>query len=901
MPGQHITVNLGLIFAELLNMKKYWLVILILLFTVCTVKANHTKGGWMSYEYLGPGTTNPSYLLYKISVHLYVECNTTVPEPEWTFTIFRGLPPYTQLQNIPAPQATSVSTQNCVLPECHPCIENVPTICYWIKTYETTVELAPSTDGYIITKERCCRVTGITNLASPSNSFGEAYTIRIPGSMTGVPNAQQNSSPQFIFNDTALVCANNYFSINFTATDKDGDSLVYYFCDAYTGGSNTGNGASPNPASAPPYSYVSYAGIFTGSKPLGPNVSINSKTGVISGIAPGLGEYVVCVCVSEYRNGVHFADSRKEIHLYVRNCNPVSAKLKPRAATCDGFTVDFSNATEGINPVGTDFFWDFGDPASGTSNTSTLPNPIHTYSDTGVYILKLKVSLNGQCADSGTVPVRVYPGFFPDFDVFGQCKNTPIQFTDKTTAKYGNVNFWDWNFGDYGSPTNTSPLKNPTHNYATSNNYTVTLIVASDKGCIDTLAKTVIITDKPAINAGRDTLICSVDTLQLHATGTGSFLWSPNYMISSLTIPDPFVSPDITTDYIVQLTDPFGCSGFDTIRINVVDRVTQSLVPDTTICRTDPIILRLNSDALYFQWTETPAGGNTLSSTTIKNPTATPLVNTTYHVVGSIGKCIAQNDIAVKVVPYPLANAGPDQVICPGGSAQLNATGGSIYFWSPAAFLNNRNIPNPISVNPTASIRYIVSVSDVLGCPKSVRDTMIVTVDRITADAGPSDTSVVLGQPLLLHATGSNHYLWSPATWLNNIAISTPVSLPQNDITYKVRVSNDVGCFDEDTIRVHVYFIEPGFYVPNAFTPNGDGKNDRFRPIAIGMKSVDIFRVYNRWGQLLYASSDMNGAGWDGTFRSKGQDPDTYVWYAEGTDYKNNKVRKRGYVILVRE
>jgi gliding motility-associated-like protein len=114
-----------------------------------------------------------------------------------------------------------------------------------------------------------------------------------------------------------------------------------------------------------------------------------------------------------------------------------------------------------------------------------------------------------------------------------------------------------------------------------------------------------------------------------------------------------------------------------------------------------------------------------------------------------------------------------------------------------------------------------------------------------------------------------------------------------------VKVSNAIGCFDTDSIRVKVYKIAADLLVPSGFSPNGDGDNDIFRPILIGMRSLDLFKVYNRWGQLLYANTDAN-SGWDGTYNGKPQDPATYVWYAEGTDYKGTKIRKKGYVVLIR-
>jgi len=844
----------------------------------------------MYYEYLGPGSA-ANTLKYRITLKLYTACVLNAGQFNETinFTIFNA-GNNQQLYNIPVTYSNQPNTENCTLQECHPCISPIPYICYKIITYETVQELPKIAAGYIVSYQRCCRISGINNIQSPSNSVGETWTVTIPG--TAIPGAETNSSARFAQNDTAIICQDNFFTFDFSATDINNDSLVYSFTSAYTGGDNGAN-AAPDPSSPPPFTTVPYATGFSGSQPLGSGVNINKNTGIVSGIAPSSGIYVVTVVVSEYKRGTNtkIAEVRKSLHIEVANCNLTHAGLRPSYVNCKDFTVNFTNETPSNNIQTYD--WEFGDGA-----TSNQAAPSHTYAAAGVYTLKLVVNRGLPCSDSNTSPVRVFPGFNPDFKVMGQCKNTPIQFTDLTTAVYGTVNKWDWNFGDIFSPTNTSILKNPTHTYTSSNNYDIQFIVSTSVGCIDTVRKTILITDRPELTVSHDTLICNIDTLQINAIGTGSFLWSPNYMISNINISNPLVSPDVTTTYRVTLTDPFGCSGSDSVKVSVVNQVTQFAPNDTTICKTDAVMLNLVSDALYYQWTEIPAG-NTLSATYVKNPIATPTTFTTYHVVGSIGKCIAQSNIKIKVVPYPNANAGPDQTICAGNSAQLIASGGSSYSWSPAAFLNNRLIYNPISQSPTANIKYTVTVTDTLGCPKPMRDTVVVFVARIKADAGPSDTSVVLNQPLLLQATGSTHYLWSPAQWLSNIGVSNPVALPQADIKYFVKVSNDQGCFDIDSIRVHLFKLDAGIYVPSGFSPNGDGKNDYFHPIIIGMQSLDLFRVYNRWGQLLYSGSDAQ-KGWDGTFGGKGQDAATYVWYAEGTDYQGKKIKKKGYVVLIR-
>ena len=558
---------------------------------------------------------------------------------------------------------------------------------------------------------------------------------------------------------------------------------------------------------------------------------------------------------------------------------------------CDGYFGSFSDKGDTSN-VHT-YNWDFGD-----GGTSTVPAPIHTYSDTGVYILKLVVNKNLPCSDSLTAIVKVYPGFYPAFDVAGQCRTSPIQFTDHTIAGYGVVDTWKWDFGDPASSSNSSFLQNPAHLYNASGNYTVKFTVSNSKGCKSTIDTIIAILDKPALTVTHDTTICFIDTLQLNAIGTGSFVWSPNYNINNVNISNPLVSPDLPTTYHVQLTDPFGCVGTDSVKVDVKLFVTLLAPPDSTICKGDPTLLRITSDGLKFLWTENPLG-NTLNDPTLKNPLATPQVRTTYHVAANIGKCISEADITLTPIPYPAANAKPDRTICFGNSVQLQASGGSSYSWSPAAFLNANNIPNPRCINPFASVRYIVTVRDTLGCPKPGRDTVLVTVVKIKAEAGPRDTSVVLGQPLQLQAHGSTNYVWTPSTWLDNPNIDNPIALPKDNIEYVVRVSNSIGCFAFDSIRVKLYKIAADILVPTGFSPNGDGINDIFRPIPIGMRSLDIFRVYNRWGQMLYSGSG-NNTGWDGKFAGATQEAGTYVWYAQGIDYKYATIKRKGYVVLIR-
>jgi gliding motility-associated-like protein len=872
-------------------------ILFVLIFSVICFSsfANHIVGGEVFYRYLGPGS-QPNTSSYEISLRLFTTCgqvcgpgtNVACPPTNPIIGIFFNTSPYQRVRNV---NLTKTGEPQISLTTYPPCISNQPVVCYQVNTYSTTVELDNNTVGYRLAYQNCCRATALnvpnTNTLSTSGQHGAAYEATLPG--TNILPSGNNS-----------ICYNTFFTLEFSADDSDGDSLSYQFISAYDGGSFTG-GLDTRQPDNPLYQNIPYTGGFSGSSPLGNTVTINPQTGLISGISPNnIGLYVVNVRVREWRNGINIAEHRKDFLVKVNDCQVPEAKLDPKATTCDGFLVNFENDNPSTVGIQT-YFWDFGDPGSGPNNTSTSPTPTHDYTLAGAgdYKVKLVVNLGLPCEDTDSVIVKVYPGFRPAFEVLGQCKNTAIQFNDLSVHDFGTINKWTWNFGDPASgANNTSTLKNPTHIFATSGTYRVTLLVESDKGCSQLIPKDVEVKDKPAFTIPRDTLICTIDTLQLTATGTGTIVWSPNYMISDVNSLTPLVSPDVTTTYTATFTDAFGCSGTDDITINVVDRVTQGNNYDTTVCTGDAAQLRLFSNALYYTWT--PNDGS-LNSTTIKNPTATPTVATSYNVIGKISdKCFAQNTINVTPVPYPNVVA-PDVSVCFGRSTQLQASGGTIYNWSPRTYLNSTTIANPTVTSPVSSVLYTLTVRDVLGCPKPVQKLVKLNVVKINANAGPRDTSVVLGQPLQLNATGGTSYVWLPDNrWLSSTTINNPVALPQSDIEYIVQVSDVNGCTGLDSIRVRLFRVAPGLYVPNAFTPNGDGKNDIFRPVVLGIKSLDLFQVYNRFGQMVYSGTDI-AKGWDGTFGGRPQDPANFVWIAEATDYTGKKIKRKGNVILIRQ
>lgn len=298
-------------------------------------------------------------------------------------------------------------------------------------------------------------------------------------------------------------------------------------------------------------------------------------------------------------------------------------------------------------------------------------------------------------------------------------------------------------------------------------------------------------------------------------------------------------------------------------------------------------------------------------------------VNTTqyYRAVVKSGVCPADTSSIAIInfinVPYPQASIAPDSTtICFGKSATLNAliTTGTSYTWSNASTLSNQGsgavttIPQQINAfaSPTGNTNYIFTVTNA-GCPNTYKDTFHVVVKpRIVVFAG-NDTAIVANQPLQLNATASDatatSFNWTPGTGLNFTNIYNPVVTlgPEygDYITYIVRATNPDGCYGEDDIKVTLFKTGPDIFVPSAFTPNNDGLNDKIFPICVGIRQLDFFRVFNRWGQLVFQTSRI-GEGWDGRIKGLLQDTNNYVFMVQGTDYTGRVIVKKGNIMLIR-
>jgi gliding motility-associated-like protein len=259
--------------------------------------------------------------------------------------------------------------------------------------------------------------------------------------------------------------------------------------------------------------------------------------------------------------------------------------------------------------------------------------------------------------------------------------------------------------------------------------------------------------------------------------------------------------------------------------------------------------------------------------------------------------CISLDSFYLKVYPSTTISTQTMYSICEGNTINLSASGDGTFDWQPATGLSNNNIANPVA-SPKDSIQYKVILTNSFGC----KDSALVDINVFrnpAVTAGP-DKTIIKGDTVMLNGTVKGtaiNYSWSPNTFINNNKILTPKVFPQQNTQYTLTAVSTVGCGVASAgTMIKVY---TDIYIPNAFTPNGDGKNDYFKIIAADGYRFIKFQVYNRWGEIVFDAKDV-GNGWDGTFKKLSQPAGPYVYVLELQTTTGKKIIKTGTVILIR-
>uniref|UniRef100_UPI0025BA997D T9SS type B sorting domain-containing protein n=1 Tax=Chitinophaga sp. CB10 TaxID=1891659 RepID=UPI0025BA997D len=344
-----------------------------------------------------------------------------------------------------------------------------------------------------------------------------------------------------------------------------------------------------------------------------------------------------------------------------------------------------------------------------------------------------------------------------------------------------------------------------------------------------------------------DTTICRGQSVKLDAFVNGAtYLWSTGATSSSILV-------GTQEQFWVKVTKS-GCITIDTVKVSVNPPPDISLSRDTTICPDQSIMLTVNSNGGRIQWQT----GETGNSIVVNKPG-------NYWVAVSRDNCVVRDTVNVRMKPTIKVDLGPDRNICPGAAITLDGT-----TENAISYLWNDGDPNPIK-KITAAGNYKIAVMDKF-CQRVFMDSVKVNVTGLPKVNLGNDTVMCKGETLTLRAFGSGI---TAVRWDNGS--SAPTLNVTEGGTYTVTVFNDCGSAT-DQIRVDFTQCEPKPELPNAFSPNGDGRNDVFRPVVRGPMYEYELRIFNRWGELIFMSSDQH-RGWDGKHRGVPVEVGTYVWW----------------------
>lgn len=358
--------------------------------------------------------------------------------------------------------------------------------------------------------------------------------------------------------------------------------------------------------------------------------------------------------------------------------------------------------------------------------------------------------------------------------------------------------------------------------------------------------------------------------------------------------------PAAGTTIAVQVVpyDGYGCT--DTLMAKLIDTLTivSNAGTDTFTCNLNPVQIGANAKpGLSYSWS--PPGG--LSDPNIANPFAAPAVNTNYVLTtrNSGGGCASRDTVLVRsyVTDTTLIFWGKDSYCATSGDSSVlfvQPTDSIQWFKDKIAIAG----ANKTKFKVTQSGTYSALLFNVKGCSISTYEKTIYIEKPIPGISYPVQNALINYPAQLQSRTLGISAEWIPSSYLDNPLSYSPVFNGPADKLYTIAIKTSAGCITVDTQMVKT-FKELKFYVPTGFTPNNDGLNDYLKPISAGIKEFKYFRVYNRWGQLVF-DLQSDSKGWNGYFKGKPQSSQTFVWMAEGIGVDNRIYRQKGTCVLIR-
>lgn len=555
------------------------------------------------------------------------------------------------------------------------------------------------------------------------------------------------------------------------------------------------------------------------------------------------------------------------------------------------------------------YLWDFGD-----SNSSTGRDVTHSYTLPGTYTVRLTVTSDKGCPDDSVFTVTVNEDPVAGFAAANpqQCfANHQFNFINSTTVTAGTLQYL-WYMGDGNTATTRDVMA---YSYAAPGNYTVKMVATTNEGCADSLASIVNIFAEPvagfSVNADKQCfknhqfVFNNTSTI---ASGTMQYHWDFGDASTAITR-DATHSYALPGTYTVKLTltSDNNCTDDSTFTVTVNESpVAGFAVANAQQCFTNNQFNFINSTTpgvgtLAYLWTL--GDGNTATTRDVAHSYSTPGDYLVKMVASTPDGCADSTTTSVKIFDYPVADFYVTPVCVnldlPLTNKTINRTGYPLnYLWDFGnGVTSNSTTPNYRYPAP-GTYTFSLSVNTVQ-CPLTVNTkTISLVVDAPVAAVRYPDREIVMNYAERLEARQiGNSVLWNPATSLDSRTSYRPYFKGLDPQLYEITLKTATGCVTVDTQYVKTR-KKIDIYVPASFTPNGDGLNDYLRPYALGFKQVNWFRVYNRWGKLLF-QMQSDAPGWDGRTNGQVQETQTVIWMIEAVDVDGKVHKKQGTAILL--
>lgn len=566
-------------------------------------------------------------------------------------------------------------------------------------------------------------------------------------------------------------------------------------------------------------------------------------------------------------------------------------------------TVQFYNYTNVYGSDNAQYTWNFGDGTSGNNY-----NEQHTYTQPGTYIVKLtaKDAVTGctSQAPEQTIVVRYFNSAFQyntSFVTSTNCAPVLAQFTN-TSYDYTRI-IWDFGDGYMLEDVNYAG-----HVYKTPGTYVVTLFVYGYNGLKGQYTDTILINQPAASLKVNPDALCKGQSAHLLASGKkiSNYAWDfgdGNVQLSGdSTISHVYNSTGTFTPQLL-ITDENGCTAAG----NAGDKLTVRPEPVVTITPANPRVcegqsLQLKaSGGVTYTWQV----ANGITDLTVPNPIVKPGITTTYSVQikDDLG-CTANGEQTVNVVQHQQLSVTDDKGICYGSEVKLTASGTTQYKWIGATEgLSSTTIPDPVA-KPQATIMYTVTGGDEYGCFVDTAAVKVSVYPLPTVNAG-NDVESLAGTILQLNATGSaniTNWLWTPDKYLDCRTCASTVAKPLATTEYTITAKTAYGCTASDAVVLKMLCEANKVFIPTAFTPDNDGKNDYFMIKGIGI--VKHLIIYDRRGYKVFEknnfiASDRSSA-WDGTLKGQQLPTATFVYFAEMECPDGGTFTRKGTVTLIR-